>query len=312
MGKRISPTLIGAFVVGAVVLALVGVTVFGSGSFFREPQEFVIYFTRSVNGLRVGAPVKFKGVEIGAVERILLRLGKGTLRPEEVPIPVIISIDADRIAAQTEGAPLGTAIEDLVRLGLRATLATESFVTGVLYVELDFLPSVPPRTVGDESSGYMEIPTVPTALERVQMQAAEFLMKLSEADVEGFLASLKQAVDGVNDLVHTPQLKAALVRLDGTVQHLDDVLLDARRLAHGLETEVAPFGRRLRATADKADASLDGVRVLLAPGSPLTYQLARTLDEVSAAARSVRTLADALERDPSAIVRGRAVPKDAR
>src|SRR5437867_4516180 len=98
MGKKVTPTLIGAFVVGALALAVIGVAVFGSGRLFRKTQEFVLYFDRSVNGLRVGAPVKFKGVEIGAVTRIELSLSHRLRRPGEVHIPVVIELDADRIS----------------------------------------------------------------------------------------------------------------------------------------------------------------------------------------------------------------------
>ena len=87
---------------------------------------------------------------------------------------------------------------------------------------------------------------------------------------------------------------------------------DVRRLTGRLEGEIGPLGQRLRATSEKADATLEGVRVLLEPGSPLTYQLGHTLEEVAAAARSVRALADSLERDPSVLVRGRYVPEDGR
>ena len=75
MNKKISPTLIGAFVVGAVALLVIAVIAFGSGRLFRETKEFVLYFDGTVNGLHVGAPVKFKGVEIGSVKDILLQIG---------------------------------------------------------------------------------------------------------------------------------------------------------------------------------------------------------------------------------------------
>ena len=75
MSKKISPALIGAFVLGALVLLIVAVIAFGSGQLFRKTQEFVLYFDGSVNGLHVGAPVKFKGVEVGSVKDIRLEMG---------------------------------------------------------------------------------------------------------------------------------------------------------------------------------------------------------------------------------------------
>jgi paraquat-inducible protein B len=76
MNKKISPAVIGAFVIGAVALIIIAILVFGSGRLFRQTRDFVLYFDNSVNGLRIGAPVKIKGVEIGSVKDIRLQLEK--------------------------------------------------------------------------------------------------------------------------------------------------------------------------------------------------------------------------------------------
>ena len=82
MNKKISPAVIGAFVLGAVALIIIAILVFGSGRLFRQTREFVLYFDNSVNGLRIGAPVKFKGVEIGSVKDIRLQLEKDKERED--------------------------------------------------------------------------------------------------------------------------------------------------------------------------------------------------------------------------------------
>src|SRR4029453_18820826 len=94
MNKKISPTLIGAFVVGAASLLVVAVIALGSGRLFRQTREFVLYFANSVNGLRVGAPVKFKGVEIGSVKDIRLQLEASQ---EVNKIPVIIEMVLEKL-----------------------------------------------------------------------------------------------------------------------------------------------------------------------------------------------------------------------
>ena len=96
MNKKISPTLIGAFVIGAIALLVIAIIVFGSGRLFKQTREFVLYFETSVNGLRVGAPVKFKGVEVGSVKNIVLQLEKDT---QVARIPVIIEIDLEKLQA---------------------------------------------------------------------------------------------------------------------------------------------------------------------------------------------------------------------
>src|SRR6516165_6379361 len=140
MNKKISPTMIGAFVVGALALIVIAILVFGSGRLFRQTREFVLYFDNSVNGLHAGAPVKIKGVEVGSVKDIRLQLERG----KEAKIPVIIEIDLEKfisrgaiIAAQTamDREALQKAIVDR---GLRGQLEMESLVTGLLFVSLDF------------------------------------------------------------------------------------------------------------------------------------------------------------------------------
>ena len=60
MSKRISPTAIGIFVVGSFALAIAAVVVVGAGNLFKRPERFVCLFPGNVNGLRLGAPVKFR------------------------------------------------------------------------------------------------------------------------------------------------------------------------------------------------------------------------------------------------------------
>ena len=109
MNKKISPTLIGGFVVGALALLVIAVIAFGSGQLFRKTREFVLYFDSSVNGLRIGAPVKFRGVEIGSVKDIRFQLDEDT---QVNKIPVIIEIDLEKLTSRgaTAGRRRGSSI----------------------------------------------------------------------------------------------------------------------------------------------------------------------------------------------------------
>ena len=144
MGKRANPAIVGAFVVGAVVLAVVGVALFGSGRLFRTTYEYVMYFTGDVNGLKIGAPVKFKGVEIGRVQDILLNVSQMNVFDSSAPqaaagkvrIPVIIEIDQDALSEKGGHIkPDPKTLKLLIDRGLRGQMAMESFVTGLLYVD---------------------------------------------------------------------------------------------------------------------------------------------------------------------------------
>ena len=67
MKTKISPAIIGAFVMGALVLIVVAVLSFSGVSFFAKPQRFVVYFDESIHGLTLGAPLKLQGVPVGRV-----------------------------------------------------------------------------------------------------------------------------------------------------------------------------------------------------------------------------------------------------
>jgi paraquat-inducible protein B len=107
-------------VLGALALAVVAITVFGSGRLFRDTYPFVCYFQGGVHGLNPGAAVKFKGVEVGAVERILLRFEQTA---GDVSIPVIVELDAEKMErAGLEPESVPETIRAAIEQGLRARL----------------------------------------------------------------------------------------------------------------------------------------------------------------------------------------------
>ena len=330
MNKKISPTLIGAFVVGALALLVIAVIVFGSGQLFKQTREFVLYFDASVNGLRVGAPVKFKGVEVGSVTNIVLQLEKtGT---GVASIPVIIEIDLEKLTSR--GAS-GTIAEDpkvfrqaITEAGLRGQLLMESLVTGLLYVGLDFFPGTPVKLV-QETKGdhkYPEIPTTPTTLEQAQDTVTRIINKLEEIDFKGLIKSLEGTVSGVNELVNSPELKSSLKSLAQTMPRIDEALAGVRKLTTTLDTNVAKLTGNLEQTSDaarqamqqaaitlkqtdgalkEAEAAMISIRGVTDADSTTFYELQRTLREVSAAARSLRLLSGYIERNPRALIFGK-------
>src|SRR6202795_3825159 len=134
MGKRISPTLVGAFVLGAVPLAVAAVVILGSGRLFTPQHLFVLYFSSDVNGLKVGAPVKFRGVEIGSVTAILLSVGtprqneQARNAADQYRIPVIIDLETEKLIRRGAAASLDdpAQVAQAIKKGLRAQLNVES------------------------------------------------------------------------------------------------------------------------------------------------------------------------------------------
>jgi paraquat-inducible protein B len=328
MNQKISPTLIGAFVLGALALLIIAVIAFGSGQLFRKTQDFVLYFGGSVNGLRIGAPVKFMGVEIGSVKDIRLEMqGASGVHM----IPVIIEIDLKKVirrgVARGEAMDPNT-IREFVKQGMRAQLLTESFVTGVLYVGFDWFPETPLRFVQQPGGHfqYEEIPTVPTGLEEAQDAIVRVVKKLDDIDFKALAGSLTKTSDRIGDLASSPALKSILKSLDDDMPELRGAILDLRRLAATANTSVTNVSgdlhnvsgdlhqtltaaqsaiEQIAATMKEAQTTIVSVRGTVDPNSPTVYELKKSLREVSGAASSIRMLADSLDSNPQGIILGK-------
>ena len=323
MSKKVSPTLIGAFVVGAVALIVIAILLLGSGRLFRQTRDFVLYFDNSVNGLRVGAPVKFKGVEVGSVKDIRLQLEKGA---EVNKIPVIIEIELEKLTlrgATPEIAVDREAFHKAIVDGFRGQLEMESLVTGLLYVGLDFFPGTPINFVQQENvnNKYPEIPTLPTSLEQAKGAVERILNKLEEIDFKRLIDSLTKTSDGVGQLVsvNSPTVKSILQSVDQAMPQLRGAILDFRTLTatannnvtnvsadlHQTLTAAHSAIEQIAATMKEAETTIISVRATVDPDSPTFYELTKSLREVSGAASSIRLLADSLDRNPQAPILGK-------
>jgi paraquat-inducible protein B len=277
MSRKANPTAIGAFVVGGLVLAIGGLIAFGGGKFFKDTTTYVMYFESSVSGLRVGAPVEFRGVQVGEVRDI-----RGTISEDlEIQIPVYVEIGEGRLQPKrANAAPIRReqAIPVLIKRGMRAQLALQSLVTGQFYIELDFHPDQPPRFVGDGT--VPEIPTVPSALSKLRERFEA--LPLDELAHEAIAA-----LQGINGLVSSEELGNA-------IDSASEALRQIRQLADQLGQDLPP----MVASAQQAFS-------IAAEDSPVRYQLESSLSELSAAARAIRSFAEYLERHPEALLTGK-------
>jgi paraquat-inducible protein B len=325
MSTKVSPTLIGAFVIGAVALIVIAILLLGSGRLFRQTRDFVLYFDNSVNGLRVGAPVKFKGVEVGTVKDIRLQLEKGA---EVNKIPVIIEIDLEKLTLRGATPQIAVdreAFHKAVVDGFRGQLEMESLVTGLLYVALDFFPGTPINFVQQDNvnNKYPEIPTLPTSLEQAKGAVDRILNKLEEIDFKRLIDSLTKTSDEVGQLVrvNSPTVKSILQSVDQAMPQLRGAILDFRTLTatannnvtnvsadlHQTLTAAHSAIEQIAATMKEAETTIISVRATVDPNSPTFYELTKRLREVSGAASSIRLLADSLDRNPQAVILG--IPK---
>jgi paraquat-inducible protein B len=278
---------------------------------------WVLHFDESVRGLSVGAPVEFRGMQIGKVSDISIAFDAEN---QSFDIPVLIGLEPERIFVKNQaGTPLDRErfMDYLVERGLRAQLRTASILTGQKYVALDFFPNAEPAHIRWQGK-HPELPTIRAPLEEIGTKVAELLSKLDKFPIEqiGTKATallsklekfpieqmgndLRDAVQGAKSLTTSPELIE-------TVRSLHEILAELIQLTNGLRTEVAP---ELSATLDQIRGALLSVEDAMGSGSELQSNLKETLTELGAAARSIRFLADYLERHPEALIRGKGKEK---
>jgi len=302
--KRTNPTLIGAFVVGALALTAAAIVLLGSVAWFSKIYKFALFFDDSVDGLVVGAPVKFKGVQVGSVEQIKLA---PTGESNDPRIAVIIGLDETRIE-NLGGSTAGftpTEVQEAVDRGLRATLASQSLLTGLLYVSLNFDTDAAPPGKSFGESEYPEIPTVPSRVEQVAQTANDIFKKLQALNWQGLFDSISETMDGLSRLVADRETQEL-------TRHLNDTLETIQELAQTLDDEIGPLtseiqsvGKGLRTSLEKIDATVGELQAVVDPESPIFYELSTTLRELEKAARAIRSLSDSIDRNPSQLIFGK-------
>lgn len=301
--KKASPTLIGVFVLGAIALAVGGVVVFGSGRFFRERTRVILYFEGSVNGLAVGAPVKFKGVTIGEVAEIRLVMDR---EENIVAIPVVAEID-DGMLSTDVGTDVHLDDEDvasLVRAGLRATLESQSLVTGLLFVGLDIQPGSGAKSL-EIRSPYPQIPTLPSTLEQFNETLTGVLKQIRAVDFQKLLEGVSKTVDGIERIVNSPAVGDTIKELEQTLQALRQTVDEINRAVGPVVGNFDDASRQATKVLESLQKTVDTVDDLIQPDAPLAYQLEQSIKDIGEAARAVRQLADLVDEQPTVLIYGK-------
>ncbi len=322
MARKASPRLVGVFVVAAIMLASTAVVLFGSGRLFKDTHEFIVFFRGSVGGLNAGAPVKFKGVEVGAVKTVRLSLGDPDLQGDEFRMPVIIELDQRKLIRRGAQVDLSDpqTYAGWLENGMRAKLTVESFVTGRKYVELDLFPDTPADMVNDPTVPYPEIPVLSGGgLGEIELEAGEILSKIARLDFDTLLTAVTAAFVSLDRLVGSQDMREARGALPGAIAAIEETLEDFGHLAENMDAALADLranvgnqAKEARATLQAAQETLSALRTVLEPGSPIPTRLEQALIELAAAGRAMRELAEYLQRDPSSILRGKEERKENR
>lgn len=258
--------------------------------------HYVLYFSETLRGLSVGAPVTFLGLPGGEVTNVGLDLDPKTMRvrgrveivtyPERLIARLTSKQAADQAMLRTAPGRHALMQRLVEQRGMRAQLRSGSLVTGQLFVAFDFFPDAA-KTKIDWSRDPVEIPVVPSTVQDLETKITAIVAKLDKlpyeaigSDLSKVLITLNQTLQDTGKAVNridsdlTPELKLIVGQLRGTVASVDGVL-------------------------QNTDATLVG------KDAPAQQELREALQEVARAARSIRVLTDYLERHPEALIRGK-------
>ncbi|MDE2299550.1 MAG: MCE family protein, partial [Burkholderiales bacterium] len=302
--------LIGAFVLAALAMSVIGVLWLSGNNLFKKQQEAMIFYKGNASGLYVGAPVGFRGVTIGQVERIGIEVDPTTLKAL-VPVRIRLQGDALRVSGK-KGEPIDIAA--LVQRGLRARLVAQSFVTGQKSIELDFVPNTPATLVGGDTTR-PEIPALGDRFGALIDQVAELPLRETVQEIRdtvkelrGTLVSVQNTLDGTQKVLvgvsgeitksgteSRVTLQAATEAIRQLQANSATTLASITRLAdaaHGtLVAERPDLQRTLASTREAAEAAqlaMTRVAEMTAPNATLRADLDSAMRDLSQAARGLR------------------------
>ena len=291
MLSKANPTVIGAFVIGGIILAICGLLVFGSGNLFVKTNTYVVFFEGAVDGLDVGAPVNFRGVRVGSVRDISLVVDTSNM---QTYVKVLLGIEpnkAERIGNVVQSEDL---YRKLLDRGLKAQLQMQSIVTGRLFVALDLFPAVP-ETLRKLDVQHVELPVAPTDMEELKKTLSEMIEKFQKIPFDKMVTNIDQTLDGINKFVNNTNLAESLSGMNSTVKHLDVLVanlndkvpsiannLDAstsetRKLLQVMNAEIRPLIANLKETSNAANASFVQIQKTLSFSEGVPANIAKSL-----------------------------------
>jgi len=313
---------IGAFIVGALVLVFVALLFFSGGQLFSSKKRVIMYFEGSVQGLQVGAPVKLKGVVLGEIVDIQINF-----QNDDQPLMTAVTADLVLKRINRKGTGVGSKfLTEAINNGLRAQLNFQSFLTGLLYVELDFFPDSPPKLYNFQDD-FLELPTVATDFE-------EIAKNLQDMNVKGLIDNLDNLILQVIKIVVSGSIQDTLGSInraansfDKTAQHLDSEVtvlsknlnstsVELTRLLKTLNNQAPQLAQQvnqnlaaLQQSLDQFTKTAETINHVFSEDAPLVNQLNITLQDISTSARAFRNLGETLEQQPEAIWRGKKSPE---
>ncbi len=265
--------------------------------------EFLTYFEGSVRGLATGAPVEMRGLRVGSISDVQLQFDRND---DSFRVLVRLAVEPTRIA-HPAGRPQGETralAERMVAGGVRAQLRSGNLLTGQMVLTLDAVPDAPPATVRMEGDQIV-LPSLERGGGDVMTAVGAVAAKLESFPIEQIGRNLNDALASVSGLAGGPEMRDAARSLSAALGQVQDLVRKADGGLTPLLRRLPAIAANLEGAIGRANAAVGSIENGYGRGSDFNRDLERLMDQATDAARSVRVLADYLDRHPEALVRGR-------
>lgn len=258
-------------------------------STFNPTVRFLLMFDQTVRGLTAKAPVEFRGIMIGRVAEVSFELLPTSNDPR---IPVLIEIDPSLMRRESSNKlndPDPEYVKQAVERGLRAALKTGNLITGAMYVDLDFYKDAP-RAELAKAGEYTVIPTISSGLAQLESKVTAILDKFQALPIDKTMNDFATAAQ---------EAKTTIVDARATLKEIETTSAAARKVFDDPEFKGLPSN--LRKTLDK----LQTLATSVGPDGAVQGDLLRTLDELRASLRSIKSATTTIEEKPNSLLFGR-------
>jgi paraquat-inducible protein B len=336
MSKKASPTVIGIFTLAGLIIAAIGLTLFGADRYFKKTYPILLYFEKSANGLLVGSDVRFGGVRIGRVNSINVLIDREENRKI---IPVVVELGEKELSLinTTGGGGIDFSTRDgvarAVKEGLRAGMKQQSLVTGQLYIEFDIVPDSPGFIYqASDGASYPVVPTIGTEMDELISGISDGLKKFNALDLDSVMAELRDVLvstknqidqieireinDNITQITRDVRNITSDEKFGSAMENLNQALVEIDEFATKANAGFEPLLTDLKAVIARTDAGVArleeaaaGISNASNPRAPAMLRINELITETERASRALKELTADLERNPSTLLRGRVTPK---
>lgn len=255
-------------------------------------EQYYLEFFESIRGLSIGAPVEFRGIQIGTVTDIELKITENKMNFSTM---VGVTIERERLGiTERDNLTPDIQIKKMIKDGLRVQLNTGNLLTGQLFVDVNYYPDAPlvEETVYKD---LLVIPSIPSSTQAVIAGVTNLIKRIDTLPIEEIGQSLQGSLSGIEKLVNSPDVQQSM-------QSLQEILADLELTTKNLNADTMP---EVTATLEELHDLIKEVKGSVSTDSPLQENLLRSLQEIGKAARSINNLADMLDRHPEALIQGK-------